>query len=233
MANLSRPPIFNAPPVLTACGLLLVGLHAAWQLAPDGVKEATLVAGAVFPERFWAWLGGEPVSPQGVPAYGSLPAAITPLLASGLLHGDWMHAILNALLLIAMGKPVYQLMEALAGPRWAGPLFFGVFALSQAAGGIALLLVPGEARLAIGASAGVSGILAVLLLFRLGPEARILSRGFLGAAFVFALANAVLAFVGPSLLGSHVAWQGHIGGFLAGALLARLLLSIGLGQAAG
>ena len=44
-------------------------------------------------------------------------------------------------------------------------------------------------------------------------------------AFGFVVANAMLAFLGPSMFGAEIAWQAHIGGYITGAILFRYLLT--------
>ena len=60
---------------------------------------------------------------------------------------------------------------------------------------------------AIGASGGVSGLIAAALMIQNGLPAQLLERRFLSASAVFLVGNIVLAFLGPSLFGSAIAWQ--------------------------
>ena len=57
-----------------------------------------------------------------------------------------------------------------------------------------------------------------------GLPAQLLERRFLSASAVFLVGNIVLAFLGPSLFGSAIAWQAHIGGYVAGAVLFRFMV---------
>ena len=89
--------------------------------------------------------------------------------------------------------------------------FVAIFVLTAVAGALAFLLLAGNAIM-IGASGAVFGLLAVVLRWRSRPIAlwRIL--------LVLALVSLPAGFV----FGAAVAWQAHLGGFLAGWALTPL-----------
>jgi membrane associated rhomboid family serine protease len=157
-------------------------------------------------------------------------------LTYNFLHGDWVHLGLNGLWLAAFGSAV---------ARRFGPLrFAGLFMLSGLAGAAAFLLVhPFGFEPVVGASAAISGAVAAAMRFAFEPGAplgpgRSLSVGGDGAycmpalplarvfrdgrALTFLLTwfgcNIVFgAFARPLGIGDvTVAWEAHIGGFLAG-----------------
>ncbi len=220
------PPLINAPPLITALALSLVVAHVLRLLGGDLLDTYFVDFGAVFPERFWGWMGA-PLSARAYPAYDNAFAALVPLVGTAFVHGSWSHLLLNAVMLIGVGKPVYEVLQRISRSRaQANAAFLILFFLSVAAGSLVhLLLHYPYGPPAIGASGGVSGVLAALLLVQEGLPARLLDRRFLTVSLVFVIANAVLAFVGPSLLGSAIAWQAHLGGYAAGALLCRLMLA--------
>lgn len=152
-----------------------------------------------------------------------------------LLHGSWTHVILNAAWLAAFGAPV---------ARRCGPWRFGaLIALGAAAGGAAhLALYPWSVAPLVGASAAVSALMAAASRFVFTPSLR--ERGLLfddevhqrprqslaqilgnrrAALFVgvWLLTNLLFGALGAPLdiADASVAWEAHLGGFLAGFLL--------------
>lgn len=131
------------------------------------------------------------------------------LLTGALLHGGLLHLGMNGIALWSLGP----LVEA-HSPRAFLPLLFLISALS---GSVASLLLLPEAT-SVGASGGILGMAGYLLV--LGYR----SRGVLPRRYVQRLGGGILA---TGLLGlvGH-AWVDnamHVGGLLAGVLLALLL----------
>lgn len=222
-----RPPIINAPLPLTAFALLLIALHAARVFSPDALQFEALYHGALYPERFWGWAQGAPVSSVSPPPYEGWLSALAPFVLSGLLHGDWMHVLLNAVFAVAFGKPVLDIITRVRGGAGAGAvaLLFALIVVSQAAGGLVFLLIHNPiGAIAVGASGGLSGLLGAYLLMREGAAARLISRNFLVVTVVFAVANVLLAIIGPAMLGVSIAWEVHLGGYVAGAVFGRMLI---------
>ena len=155
-----------------------------------------------------------------------------------LLHGSWTHVVLNTVWLAAFGTPV---------ARRCGPVRFVALALIAAAAGAALhvLVYPLQVTPMIGASAAVSGMVAAAAWFmfarpvwtRAGrvaePHERELEtfgsmvRNHHVVIFIvvwFAI-NLLTADLGRPLgiTDASIAWEAHVGGFLAGLLLFPLL----------
>jgi membrane associated rhomboid family serine protease len=175
-------------------------------------------------------------------AYGPLPggtgADIWTFVSYALLHADAMHLGFNSIWLLAFGTPV---------ARRFGPLRFVLFlAATAAAGAVAHLLThSGQMVPMIGASAAISGAMAASLRFafqrggplfnRYGgdevyrqPALPLLvalrhSRILIFVAVWFGI-NALLGIGSISLTGEDqsVAWQAHVGGFLAGIVFFSL-----------
>lgn len=222
-----RAPIINAPLPLTAFALLLIALHAFRVFSPESLQIQALYHGALFPERFWGWAGGGPVSPASAPPYEGWLPALAPFVLSGLLHGDWLHVLLNAIFAVAFGKPVLDIITRVRGTGGAGTVMvlFALIVISQAAGGLVFLLIHNPiGAIAVGASGGLSGLLGAYLLMREGAAARLVSRNFLVVTAIFAAANVLLAVIGPAMLGASIAWEVHLGGYLAGAIFGRVLI---------
>ncbi len=222
----TRAPIINAPLPLTVFAVLLIALHGLRVFGPESLEIAALYSGALFPERFWGWTGSLITGPGIAPPYAGAISAMAPFVLSALLHGDWFHVILNAAFLIAIGKPVLEMIGVLRG-QGAGAtvtLFTLIFA-AQAGGGLVYLLLNNPVGpIAVGASGGISGLMGAYFLMREGGAARLLSRSFLTVSSIFIVGNFLFALVGPTLLGASIAWEVHVGGYIAGALFGRFLI---------
>jgi len=220
-----QPPIINAPWPVAAFAILLVVLHLVRLLLPDPLQNAVYYHGALFPERFWA--PPEPSLLTGVPPYSGPAAAFLPMVSSAFLHADWMHVVLNAAFLVALAKPLLELMRSVWPRREpaASLLLLALFLFSQVAASLFYLAATyPDGGLMVGASGGISGLVAAVLLLREGPDRWLLSRPFLIASGLFVAANALFAFVGPELLGASIAWQAHIGGYIGGAIGMRAIV---------
>jgi membrane associated rhomboid family serine protease len=150
--------------------------------------------------------------------------ALVTIGSSMFLHAGWGHLLGNLLFLWIFGPSV----EEALGPRRFLALYGGagvVAALAQAA--VApLSLVP-----MLGASGAIGGVLAAYV--SLHPLRRILALAFVFLAEVPAVFFVLVWFasnllqgvgsLGLSLSGGGVAWWAHIGGFLGGLVLVRLL----------
>ena len=166
-------------------------------------------------------------------------AAWTTFATYALLHGSWTHVILNAAWLAAFGAPVARRCGALR--------FAALLGLGAVAGGAAhLALYPLSVAPLVGASAGVSALMAAASRFVFAPSLR--ERGLLiddevhlrprqtfaqvlanrrAALFigVWLLTNALFGALGTPLdvADAGIAWEAHLGGFLAGFVLFPLL----------
>lgn len=149
-----------------------------------------------------------------------LGPALWPFVSSLFLHGDWLHLVNNLLFLAIFGT----LVERHLGARWLVILFF----LCGFAGAVLQVLLPFDfgppTELVVGASGGLFGLMGVALTcgapaMRPGsPQRRLL--------IALIIMNAVIGLVAFSgLMGSLllIGWQSHLGGFLAGLLLGRML----------
>lgn len=166
-----------------------------------------------------------------------LSGQIWQIFSYGLLHGSWIHVVMNSLLVLLVGSRV----EYMAGrAAMVKALIFGILG-----GGVGhLLLAPGGegAPLLVGLSGGCLALL--LLLTTLSPQSRMLpvfvsgrSLGFaiLSIELVSALMNPAMGIPGFSKMGRMVVDHGygewflmghacHFGGGLAGWAYGRWLL---------
>lgn len=207
----AREPVFSAPWLVVFMTLLLIALHGATYLLSDSDFVKLQYDYAVVPRRFWE-------EGQLAHGYPNIFAALITLVSTGFLHAGWLHVLVNAAMLLAFGAQTRRAM----GPGAMGDLKWMLLFLGSIVGGsigyLAAVDVTGPA--AVGASGGTSGLMAAA--FILDPYGRTvspLSRGFLVMTVAFAIANLLLVFAGPALIGSGIAWQAHLGGYVAGALL--------------
>lgn len=149
-----------------------------------------------------------------------MPVWLTPITAA-LIHGGWVHLIFNMVMLVYCGRETERALGS------AGVLsLYLVGAYAAALGQWAQ--APGSAVPMIGASGAISAIIAAYAL--LYGRSRAKAFGPVPAGIVHALWLAA-AWIGINLLidyamlgGGTIAIGAHIGGFLAGLLLARPIL---------
>lgn len=226
-----REPIFNVPAVVVALLLVLGLVHGVRvYLLSDEADRILVWTLAFVPARYDGSILIDGVLPGG---WG---AEFWTFLTYGLLHADLTHLGFNAVWLLAFASPVAR--------RFGAGRFLLFFAVTVAAGALTYLVVhPGERSILVGASAGISGMMGAAARFAFEPGGSLdMWRGdrahadMVPAAPLFvALRNPrVLTFVGVwfglnllfglgslSFAGANqsVAWEAHLGGFLAGLLL--------------
>ncbi len=192
---------------------LLVGAMAAVELvlsaADRGILPGDLRWWALLHGAFWRQLleGVPPVYPgQGTVMF----------LSHAFLHGGFFHLVMNGVVLLALGKLVAQQAGSAA--------MLLLFAVSAIGGGIGFaLLGQGEAPM-VGASGAVFGFLALWQYWE--AQAR-RARGLtlqpvFATVAALAAANVALAV----LLEGALAWQAHLGGFVAGLVLGPVMTRI-------
>jgi membrane associated rhomboid family serine protease len=148
------------------------------------------------------------------------------LLTSMFLHGGWMHLGGNMLYLWIFGDNLEKVMGAV---RFA--IFYLVCGL--AASFAHIVFGPGSNIPAVGASGAISGVLGGYLVLFPRNRVRVLTRG--GIAHVPALVVLGLWIVIQLISGigsmaqtsetAGVAYMAHIGGFVAGLVLVKLMAS--------
>ena len=219
-----RQPVFQAP----ASVLILIGMlaaaHAARLALPPERQLQLLNNYAFSPARYsHAFLAAHDIDP------GSLWERAAPFVSYMVLHNDWTHLGINCLWLLAFGPVVAR--------RFGTLLFLAFFLLCGIGGALAYLAFDwGSAEGVIGASGAISGLMAAAIRLLPGPAAPwspdadpahmpmapLFSRRVLLFSLVWALVNVVAGVVGLGLLGPgvQIAWQAHLGGYVAGLLLA-------------
>jgi membrane associated rhomboid family serine protease len=224
-----RQPAIHLPGVITVMLGMMVAVHLARVLVLNGSGDAALVYWLSFiPLR-----GLTPEQFEG----GWIPLLWTPL-THAFLHAGLEHLLINCAWLAIFGTPVarrYGVIPTL--------ILFGASAVAGAAFFAATTLP--VLQLLVGASGGIAGLTGAACRFIFQPLVvardpetgathvlgrKMASLGELArnqrAAFFIAIwlvLNAAVPFL-PMLFGQSVgiAWQAHLGGFLAGLFLAPL-----------
>jgi len=191
---------------------LLVGLWVvfAGQTLADltGRGEQVLLLGALYPPAFRVGVWWTP-------------------LTHIFLHGGLLHIAMNSSALGALGPAVSQ---RLGRDAIGGLLFLGFFVLcGLAGGGVYLALHWGGGAPMLGASGAICGLWgAVARMTETTDLAPIWSRSVGRQARSFLVMNLILVAIGGALGvlsgagGVLVAWEAHVGGFVAGLFLVRL-----------
>ena len=227
---MKREPIFNIPSVVIAVIAVLVIIHLVRTLLLSEQQDLEfLLSFAFIPARY----DNSFVLDGALPGGG---ADLWTFVTYALIHANWMHLGVNAVWLLPFGSAVARRFGALR--------FLAFFAVTAAAGAaLHLATHAGEQFPMIGASAAISGTMAAAMRFafqRGGPLALIgradasayrvpaiplrgvLSDGRVVLFLVVWFGINILFGAGPlPITGNEqpVAWEAHIGGFLAGLLL--------------
>jgi membrane associated rhomboid family serine protease len=223
-----RERIFNVPLIVVLTAAVLGLVHAVFYLLLNEQQFNTvMIVLAFIPARYeLAVLAAEPW-------WIGWGAAIWTFVTYAFLHGNLSHLFFNLVWLLAFGTPV---------ARRFGTTRFVVFMLATAAVGalVHLLLNFGDRAPVIGASAAISAAMAAAMRFafqRGGPIGALGStdpaayrvpaaplatmlrdRRILGFIAVWFAINFVFGSGIVSMPGAegNIAWEAHIGGFLAG-----------------
>ncbi len=211
-AKAQNPPFFNAgsiPPVTGTLAVLFVVIHVVMAVFFDEAMRMQITSMFGFIPGYFT----------GVLEWGWY-AALGPVTYA-LLHGGWMHVGVNSVMMLAFGAFVEKEM---------GGRGFFLFFLFCSFGGALLtfLLSPQSVVPVIGASGGISGLFAAIMIVfydrgMFGPMGQRLARYGVWPMLGFWLA--LMMFMG--LIFGDLAWQAHVGGYIVG-IAAILLMKKGL-----
>jgi membrane associated rhomboid family serine protease len=230
---MSRQPAFNIPSVVVWVAVALFVVHLLRLMLGEGLGERLLLTFAFVPARYSAF---------GALLPGGMAARLWSPVTYAFLHADAVHLLVNVVWMASFGSALARRFGA------ARFLLLGLLA-AIAAAGAHYLRHAGDLVPMIGASGAVSGMMAGTARFAFAPNGP-LARGATershrveGQGLVATLANPrVLAFVllwfGVNLLfgvtsgivpgvTGPIAWEAHIGGFLAGLFIFPLLDPVG------
>jgi membrane associated rhomboid family serine protease len=216
-----RQPIFRTPLVVPALIGVLAALHALRAYASPVLSQDIIYEYALVPARYSrAFLESHMADP------GTVWERAVPFLSYMGLHNDWTHLAINCLWLLAFGPIVAR--------RYGAVLFLLFFAICGVSGAFAYLAFNwGSAVPVVGASGAISGLMAAGLRMLPGQApwaqpgsaslAPLFSRQILVFSAVWAAINLLAGFTGLGMGGEDglVAWQAHLGGYIAGLFLCR------------
>lgn len=196
----TRPP---TPPavwlIVAAIGLSYLG----FSLLSLPARNAIDFAFALIPARF------DPSSPF---AFDRWYEALAPVFGHAFLHVAWWHAALNAFFFFLLGRQPARRLGF-----WR---FLALFFISAAGGAIAFVVLNwGGEDVAIGASGAVCGVFSAYYMSLRPHWLQAVSEPYLRNQFLTVFfVNVVAMGAAAELLGVPIAWEGHLGGFVGGAL---------------
>ncbi|WP_342641272.1 rhomboid family intramembrane serine protease [Rhodoligotrophos ferricapiens] len=219
----SSEPMLNAPPVVLGLIALFIVIHLIRSVLSYDDDLWVILTFAFIPARYLYPAGELP---------GGAGADIWTFVSHMFLHGGWAHVLVNSFWMLAFGTLIARRL----GP--AG--FLLLTAISGIAGAaLHLLIYWGEFAPVIGASGGISGQMGAALRLMFSNPGGLLaatrrdqryvrpltvretftSRGPLTFILVWLAINVIFGLLSFGAGDdATVAWQAHIGGFLAGLL---------------
>ncbi len=220
-----REPMFNLPGSILALGILLIIIHLIrYFLLTEPQDQQVIFMFAFFPASF-----GDAAASAPYPLSGYWSP-----LTHGLLHGDFLHLAMNLIWMAAFGSPVAQ--------RFGAMRFFILVIICTLAGALLHFVTTSDPFVpVIGASGAVSGLMGAAARFafqNIGNRRGFTSdrpalslvqsfqnRQFLMFFTIWMGMNYLFGagFIDVTGEGSLIAWQAHVGGFLAGILIFGLL----------
>lgn len=229
----TREPILTIPGAMIALLAGLAAIHLIRMALPTDLGEWVIWVFGFVPARY-----DLPLSDGRFP--GGTGAAIWSFLTYALLHADFNHILFNSLWMLPFGSALAR--------RFGSVRFFTFLAVTAVAGAVAHLATHAhEVAPMIGASAAVSGAMAASIRFAFAqgsflsfrrprdvdsaahvpalplvqalrnPQVLVFLAVWFGVNIVFGLGSIAIGAAGQS-----IAWQAHIGGFLAGLMLFSL-----------
>ena len=196
--------LINMPPVTKFMLLAIVGIHiiVSQILTPEQAQWVIMNFGFV-PSTFSSGDIG-----NGLPL-------LTPFTHM-LLHGSWMHIVMNAFMLAAFGSGI---------EKWLGSKRLIILFVVSGLFGVAAhyILNTNSIFPMIGASGAISGLFAAAILM--------LNRGQREMGGRFGILPFALLWIGLSIGfgmlggpdGSAIAWAAHVGGFLGGFAVLKMM----------
>ena len=221
---MKRVPAFNLPPAILWLALAFIAVHGVRQLLSEDADLWVLLAFGFMPARYTE-LGA--FLPGGVATRFWTP------LTHAFLHGDAVHLIVNLVWMASFGSALAR--------RFGDLRFLALSAIAAAAGaGFHYLLYPGDETLLVGASGAISGMMAATARFAFSPGGPLARDGSaisyrlpaeplttvfrstraLGFILVWFAVNLLFGLTDGLAPGASgpIAWEAHVGGFVAGLL---------------
>jgi len=202
-----RPPEVRPAPVL----LWIVGFCALFETAFTLAESPFFAFGAlrrtaILYGAFWPGLLGDwgPIFPG---------QRFTMFLSYAFLHGGFLHMVFNMLILLHLGRETVL--------RLGQTGFALAFALCAVGGAGAFALLNGGEAPMLGASGVVFGLFGMTIYWDI--QRRRAQRASLDQPIRLIVGLMVMNVLLWALVGGMLAWEAHLGGFVTGALLARIV----------
>jgi membrane associated rhomboid family serine protease len=220
----SREPVFNVPGAVSGALLAIVAIHLVRLILSQDQDDWFVIAMAFIPGRYTEVAAELP---------GGEMAVFTSPFTHMLVHGDFMHLILNGAWLLAFGSAI---------ARRTGNMRFLLLSVFCGLAGAAMFYAvrPGLMLPVVGASGALSGLMAATLRLLLSatdggnlrelrdspqsislqPLSQVLKdRRLIAATAIWILLNVLAIYgVGSVKAEGGIAWEAHVGGFIAGLL---------------
>ena len=203
-----REPFFNnVPPGVLILGGVISGIELFLQIFGLEWRSAAFLFLAFFPLDF------------GAP-YKELFFAqnFVMFFSYSFLHGNFFHMIINVAIFFALGKQIEEQLGAVN-------LIFIFLSTSIAGAAAYQILSSGSSVPMVGASGGVFGFFGFIkgkeLIYRIRHNLTILP--FLNLIFGLIILHIILVLLYPTIIPFQIGWQGHLGGFVSGLILASLI----------
>lgn len=216
----SEPVRTGMPPILAGLLIILVAAHCIRIALPSAAQDWLFYTFSLIPLRF------DPGSGYGFTTpFGPLAA----LLGNAFLHGNradipfgFIHVGLNAAFLLQGGVPVAR---GLGEGRRLGLRFLALFFASTLSAALFYLAFnQGSAMGAVGASGAVCGIFGAYFIgIRSTWQNSLRDPQVRAGMAVFLGINVGLAALARATNVLPIAWEAHLGGFLAGAVMYPIL----------
>lgn len=215
MSNDTRPaPTFqppSPPAIIWVLAIVFVGFELAFQAAASGILPFENLRWEVYKK-----LAFFDIYFEGFFNGYDIPFEFwTSFVTHALLHGGIVHLVMNGVIFLALGGMIANAL---------GPVrFLILFAVSAICGALFLALITDTDGPLVGASGAIFGFFGALKRWEwiwLKGNGQPKNR-FWGTIAGLVLLNVLLALFYPGE--GAVAWEAHLGGFIAGFLIAPLL----------
>jgi membrane associated rhomboid family serine protease len=185
---------------LVAIVVICVGIEAVLQGADFGLWGSPRWRGLAYQYGgFWRGL-----LDNWQPNYAVQPAAM--FASYGFLHGGFAHLLVNMITLVSLGRLVIE--------RVGQARFLAIYAVSLLGGAVGFALLSTAVQPMVGASGALFGLAGVLTGWEY--SARRLAREGMGPVLRVLAMLVGLNVVMYWAMGGNLAWETHLGGFLAG-----------------
>lgn len=204
----------GAPPVVWALAVAFLAIEVTLYLSDIGILPRGMRGWAYRHFAFYAIVVRAAESGQQIPA-----SYYWTFVTHAFLHGGFLHVVMNSAIFLALGAHLGRAV----GSAVTVLIFLG----SAVAGALGFALLTSESQQfvpMVGASGGIFGMLGAMKCWEWRHVSRLglPKRRFWSTIIAFVAINVLLS-VFSGLAGGGVAWEAHLGGFVAGWIAATVL----------